>query len=135
MPGSDKLSFAPCEGRIVHQNTHSNRGRIDIDELQWCALLPVGKGFADVSSLESGETDNLTGARMFYLHLLKACVGEERCNRGALAPLIAMNANDGIAHAHAPTHDSSEGDSSEIIAVIQVRHEHLEKRVGRSLRR
>src|SRR5207237_4833272 len=91
MPGSDKLSFAPCERRIVHQNTHSNRRRIDIDELQWCTLLPVGKGFADVNFLESGETDNLAGAGMVYFHLLKACVGKERRNRSALAPLIARS--------------------------------------------
>src|SRR5262245_55526972 len=44
-----------------------------------------------------------------------------------------MNADDRVTDAHAPAHDTSQRNPPKIIAVVQVRHEHLEKRLCRDL--
>ena len=62
MAGGDKLSFASGEGRIVHQNPHPDRRRIDIDELKRRALFAIGQRLADVDFFEAGQTDDVAGA-------------------------------------------------------------------------
>ena len=41
-----------------------------------------------------------------------------------------MNADDRIADGNAPAYNASERNPAKVIAVIQVRHEHLEKQVA-----
>ena len=44
-----------------------------------------------------------------------------------LARTISVNANNRVGDRYPSTHDSAERDPTEIIAVVQVRHQHLEK--------
>ena len=90
----DELSFASGEGRIVDQNPHPDRRRIDIDELQRRTLLAIGQRLADVNFFKASQTDDIAGAGVLRLDLLQAGVGEKRGHVGALAAAVAMNAND-----------------------------------------
>ena len=127
MPRGDKFSFAPGKRRIVHQDAHANRGRIDIHELKRRPLFAVGQCFADVNFFETGQPDDVAGGGVFYFHLLQSLVGKKRCHCSPFAAAIAMNADDRVADRHATADDSAERDSAEVIAVIEIRDEHLKK--------
>jgi hypothetical protein len=53
MSCSHELSFASREWRIVDQDMHANRWRIDIYELKRRAILAIGQRFADVNVLKA----------------------------------------------------------------------------------
>src|SRR5205814_7977913 len=127
VPRGHKLSFASGERRIVHQNPHPDRGRIDVDELKWRMFFPIGQGLADVNFLEPSQANDIADAGMLQLDLTHSGKGVEAGDAGALAPAIAVNANDRVTHAHAPAHDPAQRDPAEIIAVVEIRNEHLEK--------
>ena len=66
----------------------------------------------------------------FDLDLLEARVSEKRGDVARSPAPVAMNANDRIADRDAAADDAPEGDPAEVIAVMQVGDEHLEKRLG-----
>src|SRR6266478_492127 len=127
MPCRDKFSLAPGKRRIVDKNVHPNRGWIDVHELKRRAFLAIDQGFADVNFLKAGESNNVAGGRMFDFDLLQSGVGKQRGDGGPFPPTITVNADNRVASSDAPADNSSERNSSQIIAVIQVRHEHLKK--------
>ncbi len=85
MPRSDKLSFAPGKRRIVHQDSHPDRRRIDVDKLQRRALFAVGQSFADVNFLEPSQPDDIPGAGMLHFDAAHAREGENPGHASALA--------------------------------------------------
>ena len=87
----DEFSFPTGKWRIVHQNSHPDGGRIDVDKLERDPLLAVRQRFPDVNVVETGEPDNLAGARVLRFDLLEAGIRKKRCNSRALVPAVAMN--------------------------------------------
>src|SRR6478736_6306381 len=127
MAGGDKFSFTSGERRIIDQNSHPDCRRINVHKLQRCAFFTISQRFADKNFFKAGQPDNVTRAGMFDLDLLQSGVSKERRHRRALAFAVTVNANDRIAHVHAPAYDSAERNSSEVIAVIKIGNEHLKK--------
>src|SRR5213080_4032586 len=127
MPRRNKFSVATGKRRIVDQNVHANRRRIDIHELKRRTFFAVSKGFADVNFLETSEPYDVTGGRMLYFDLLQSRIGKKRRDCGPFPTAIAMNADNRIADCNAAAYNAPECNSSQIIAVMQVRHEHLKK--------
>src|SRR5206468_10386213 len=130
MARGHKFSFATRKRRIVDKNVHPDRRRIDVHELKRRAVLVVSEGFADINFLATGEPNNIAGGCMFDLDLLQSCIGKKRRDRSTFPVAIAMNADDRIADCDASADDTSERNSSKVIAVIQIRHEHLKKWIG-----
>src|SRR5437867_5458647 len=127
IPRRHKSSFAPGKRRVVDQNVHANRRRIDIYELKRRPFFAVCEGFADIHSLETGKPNDVAGGRVFYFHLLQSRIGKKGRDRGPFMTAIAVNADDGIPDCNATADDAPERNSSEIIAVIEIRHEHLKE--------
>src|SRR5213595_1873305 len=134
MPRRNKFSVATGKRRIVDQNVHANRRRIDIHELKRRTFFAVSKSFADVNFFETSEAD-VAGGRVFYFHLLQSRICKKRRDSSTFPATIAVNADDRIADRDASADDTPERNSSEIIAVIQIRHEHLKKWLRGNLRR
>src|SRR5438477_6096198 len=135
MPCRDKFSFAAGKRRIVDQNVHANRWRIDIHELQWRPFLAIGQRFADINFLETSESYDVTCGRMLYFNLLQSRIGKKRRDCSPLRAAVAVDTDDRIADCNAAAYDAPERNSSQIIAVMQVRHQHLKKWLCRNLRR
>src|SRR4029079_17854564 len=70
MSRSHEFSFAPCKRRIVNENMHANRRRIDVDELKRLALLAIRQRFADGNVLTASKPNDVAGSRLFYFDLL-----------------------------------------------------------------
>src|ERR1041384_640555 len=134
MTRRDKFSFTAGKWRIVYQNPHPNRGRIDIYELKWLSIFGIGQCLADPNLLEACQTDNVPGHCFFDLDLFEAGIRENRGNGGALGLAAMMKTNDRIANAYFTADNSSKRDPAEIIAVVEIRNEHLEKGLARCLR-
>src|SRR5437762_609482 len=131
----DKFSFPAGKRRIVYQNVHANRWRIDIHELKQRTFFAVSKSFADVNFLETSEANDVAGGRVLYFHLLQSRICKKRGDSSTFPTAIAMNTDDRIADRDATADDTPERNSSKIIAIIQVRHEHLKKWLRGNLRR
>src|SRR6266446_1504638 len=130
-----KFPLASGKRRIVHQDAHSNRWRIDIDKLKRRALFSIGQRFTDISVFKSGQAHNFASARFLGFDLFETGMGKERGDGSAFAISIAMKTDNRIANAHAAANDATESNAPDIIIVIKIRDEHLKKRIGRNLRR
>src|SRR4029077_14697030 len=113
----------PGKRRIVYQNVHPNRGRIDIHKLKRRPFFAVCQGFADINFLETGQSNDVAGGRVSYFHLLQSRVGKERRDCSPLPAAIAVDADDRVADRDATADDTPKRNSSEVITVIQIRHE------------
>src|SRR6266403_2235351 len=130
-----KFPVASGKRRIVYQNAHSNRRRIDIDKLKRRALFSIGQLFTDISVFKSGQAHNFASAGLLGFNLFESGMGKERRDRSAFAISIAMKTDNRIANADAAADDAPESDAPDIITVIKIRNEHLKKRIGRNFRR
>jgi hypothetical protein len=99
--GSYKFSFPAGEGRIIHQNTHPDRRRIDVNELQGRPFLAVGQGFTDVNSSKLARP-LIAPALACLPPPAPALLRKNGRDGGTFAALITMDANNRIAHGHAP---------------------------------
>src|SRR5713101_5960748 len=129
-----KFPLASGKRRIVHQDAHSNRWRIDIDKLKRRALFSIGQRFTDISVFKSGKAHNFAGARFLGFDLFETGMGKERGDGSAFAISIAMKTDNRIANTHAAANDATESNAPDIITVIKIRNEHLKKGIGRNLR-
>src|SRR5438874_12194555 len=94
MSGRHKFPVASGKRRIVYQNAHSNRRRIDIDKLKRGALFSVGQCFTDISVFKSGQAHDFASAGLLGFDLLETGMGKERRDRSAFAISVAMKAKD-----------------------------------------
>src|SRR5439155_7354707 len=63
---------------------------------------------------------------------LQSRIGEERRDCSPLPAAIALDADDRVADYYATADDTLKRNSSEVIAVIQIRHEHLKEWLARN---
>src|SRR2546423_1285490 len=135
MSRGHKFPFTSGKRGIVYQNAHSNCRRIDIDKLKRGTLFSSSQSFTDISIFKSGQAHDFAGAGLLGFNLFETGMGKERRDRSAFPISIAMNAKDGIPNRDPAAHDPTESDPSNIFTVSKIRDEHLEKRIGRYLRR
>src|SRR2546421_478433 len=134
MSRGHKFPVASGKRRIVYQNAHSNRRRIDIDKLKRGDLFSSGQCFTDISILKSGQAHNFASTGLLGFDLFETGMGKERRDGSAFAISIAMKTDNRIANAHAAANDATESNAPDIITVIKIRNEHLKKGIGRNLR-
>ena len=121
-----QLALAPGQRAVVDEDAHGDRGRIDLHEMQRRAVFLVGDRLADEHVLEAAQADDVARARVLEFDLLHALMAENRRDVRALAPPIAVDADDRVAHAHATREDAPIGDPAQVIAVVEVGDEHLQ---------
>ena len=90
-------------------------------------LFAVGQRLADVNFFKAGQSNNVANAGVFQFHLAHAGESVEAGDIRPLPAAVAMNADDRIAHAHPAADNAPERNAAEIIAVVEIRNEHLKK--------
>src|SRR5438067_13537061 len=106
MPRRNKFSVAAGKRRIVNQNVHANRRRIDIHELKQRTFFAVSKSFADVNFLETSEANDVASGRVLYFHLLQSRICTKRGDTTTFPTAIARNIDDRIADRGATDDDA-----------------------------
>ena len=127
LASGEELSFTASQWRIVHANLHGDRRRIDFDKRQGLAVLGVHERFADEDFLEAADAHDIAGRGLLDLNFLQALVRENRCDFRLFLPVATVDANDLLAVCDFAADDASVGDTAEVVAVVEVRHEHAEK--------
>src|SRR5205823_7606839 len=87
---------------------------------------------ADINFLETGQPDDVAGGCVLYFRLLQSRIGEKRRDCSPLSAAIAVDANDRVTDCDATADDTPKRNSSEVIAVIQIRDEHLKEWLTRN---
>src|SRR5206468_4492853 len=82
--------------------------------------------------LETGEPDDAACGRMFYFHLLQSRISKKRRDCSPFMAAIAVDTHDRVADCDATADDTPKRNSSEVIAVIEIRHEHLKEWLTRN---
>src|SRR5665213_818360 len=125
MARGDELAVLTGERAVVDGEFHLDGRRINWDIRQHRARLGIADGFADENIFKTGKPDDVAGVGLLDFDAFHAL---EMINRGDLALgnfAVAVAADGRIADLHLAFDDFSEGDAPDIVAVIQIRHEHL----------
>src|SRR5436309_10310342 len=69
---------------------------------------------------------------MFYFHLLQSRIGKKRRHCSPLMSAISVNADNRVPDCNATADDAPECNSSQVIAVIEIRDEHLKEWLARN---
>ena len=132
LAGREKLALAACERRVIHANLHRNGGRIDLNERQRLTLFCVGECLTDEDVFKSADSNNVASRRFFDLDFFKPLMREDRCDFAFFFFTALVNTNNRLSQLHCATDDTTIGDSTQVIAVIEVRYQHAEEIHSRS---
>src|SRR4029077_252969 len=118
--GSDPLAVTPGKRGTIDRKDHRQRGFVDQQRLEGSGIFGVGQSFADLNALDAGNGDDVTGGNGFGFVTLEAAKGEELGDARGLKRAIELDDADLIAAAQGALEDASDGDSAEVIAVIEI---------------
>src|ERR1022692_4198264 len=124
--GSDELAVLAGERAVIDSELHLDRRRVNRDVRQSRARLRIANGFTNEDVFKAGKANDVAGVSFLDLDALHAFEVEDGRDFVLGDFTMAMAADGGIAQLDFAFVNFSEGDTSEIIAVIQIRDQHLE---------
>ncbi len=129
MASTRRLTFV----RVSRSNAHG--GLVDDDTRQRARIRRVGDRLADVDLIEAGERHDVAGPRLVDLDALEPFEHVEvrhapRCERTVVA-----GEHHGLPRAHGAVDHPADREAPDVLGIVQVEHQHLERRVGRVARR
>ena len=95
----------------------------------------VGDGFADGDVLDAGEADDVAGGGVGDVDAAQALEGEELRHLRLLHPAVELADRNRIADFDPAVEHAPDGDASQVVAGVEVGHEHLQRRLGIAPRR
>src|SRR5215212_6580817 len=124
----DEPAFFPREGGGARAEGHADRRFVDADRGQGLRFGLVGYGLPDLRVLDAGEGHDVAGADLLGLDAPQPEVREgldhaRTRHRAVLVDQIDELPAPYLAPSHAPDHDAPE-----VLGVVQVGDEHLERR-------
>ncbi len=124
------LPSLPASGLSFDGEFHLDGRRIDRDVGQRGARFGITNGFADEHVFEAGEADDVAGVGFLDFDTLHAFEMEDGRDFVLGDFAMAVTADGGITEFHFAFVNFSERNTSEVIAVIEICHEHLETIAG-----
>src|SRR4249920_3602223 len=97
--------------------------------------MDVSDRFANEHILETGQAHHVAGVGFINLNALEAFKVANRRDFRSAPAAVAVDAGGGIAHFDFASVDLAEGDTSEVIRVIEIGDENLEPNAGMGARR
>ena len=126
LAGGDKFPLLADERAVVDADLHRDRRRIDVHEGEWLAGVVIGDRLPDVDFLEAADADDVTGTCFLKFDFLKALVAEDRGHRLLLLGAVLVDDNNLLTHLDLAADDATEGDTTQVVAVVEIGNEHLE---------
>ena len=99
------------------------------------AELDVGDRLADGDVLDARQADDVAGRRLGDVDALEPFEREELRDLGLLDAAIELADGDLVADLDPAVEDAADGDAAEVVARVEVRDQHLERRLGVATRR
>jgi hypothetical protein len=134
MARGEEFSFAAGQRRVVDDELHLDRGRIDVDEGHGFALLGIGEGFTDEDVFKPGEADDVARAGHRNLDLGETGVGKNLGDSALFFRAVLVDADDLVAHRDFASGDFAVSNPAQVIAIVEIGDEHFEVLVEIGLR-
>ena len=130
MTGGDILAFLACKRRVIDGNGHFERRLGDLDKFQRLGSVVLADGITDGDVFTAGEADDIADGCFFYRNTAQTVDLIECLDSGALCLCVGiMVVADGdffIDMKHTAL-NASDGDTTDIIVVVDGRNEHLQR--------
>ena len=126
----EQCALATSKRAVVDANLHRDRGRIDVHERQALALFAVGERFADEYILKACDADDVASFRLGDFDFLQSLVTKDSGDFCLGSAVTQMEADEIVADFHFAADDASVGETTEVFAIVQIRHDELEERLG-----
>ena len=98
-------------------------------------MLHVGDGLSDRDVFDSRKTDDVSGERVVDVDAPEPLEGEELRDFRVVERSIELANGDRVADFHPSVEDPADRNPAQVVAGIEVRHEHLERRLTITARR
>ena len=130
----DVVAFASGERRSVDREHHRDGRLVDHDGRQRRGILGVGDGLTDRDSFYARDRNDVSEFGFRNIHALQAGEGKQLGDLGLLERAIALGDADFFSGPHRAVEHARNGQASEIVAVVQVRDQNLQRPVRIALR-
>src|SRR5271157_4645229 len=124
------LALAPREGRGVDGEGHGDGGLVDLDLGQRLRRFGAGDGLADGDALHAGDGEQVAGNSHGFVDALEPFERVELGDAGVVERAVALGDGHGVAISQGAIENAADGQAAQVIAVIQVGHQHLEHAIG-----
>ena len=98
-------------------------------------MLRIRDRLADRDVREPGEADDVSGERLGDLDPLQPFEREQLGDAGRLRRAVELEHDDRIVDGDVAVEDAADGDPAEIVARIEIRDQHLQRRLRVAARR
>ena len=98
-------------------------------------VLAVGNRLADGDVLDAGQADDVAGRRLVDVDALQPVEREQLRDPRRLHAAVELADRHLVADAHAAVEHPADGDAPQVVARIEVRHQHLQAALGVAARR
>ncbi len=129
------LAFAPGHRGGIDAEDHRHRGLVDGDGRQRQAVLDVGDRLTDSDVFDTRQADDIARRRVRDVDSAQALEREQLRDLRFLDATVQLADRDGVTDLDPSVEHAADGDAPEVVARIEVRHQHLERRVGVAPRR
>ena len=128
------LPFATRERRRVHHELNGDGRLVNRGDRQRRRVFNVRDGLADVDAGHSRNRDDVAQLGGDDIGPLQPGEREQLRNLDLLHRPVALGDGDVLAGAQRAVEDACDGQAAEIVAVIEIRHQHLQRSVRIALR-
>ncbi len=129
------LAVAAAEGRVVDRQHHGDRRLVDLDVRQRPRALPLGEGLADAHLGEAGDGDDVPRTGLGDLHPPQPFVTVEQGDLDRSHATVETAERHLLRLAQAAVEDPPDGQPADVVVVVQVGDEELERRLRIEARR
>ena len=127
---SDVLTFAAGKRRGVHRELHGDSGLINHNAGQRRRILHRSNGLADGDALNAGHGHNIAQLGLLNIYAAQPAEAEQFGDACILQRAIELGDGHFFAGAQGAVEDARDGQPAEVVAVIEVGHQHLQRRRG-----
>jgi hypothetical protein len=133
LPARQRCAVLAGEGRIVDTEHHVERRLVHRQRRQGDGLLRVGDGVADVHLVQPNHGADVAGGQLRHLAAAEAVELQHLHHRVVDALAVALEQGHALALADLAGHDAADADAADVLAVVDVADQHLERGVGVAL--
>ena len=98
-------------------------------------IFGVGDGLADGDAFDAGDGDDVAQRGFRDVGSLEAGEGKQLGDLGLVQRSVQLGDGDVFASVHASVEHARDGQAPEIVAVVEIRHQNLQRAGGIALRR
>ena len=126
MPGGDEFAFLAEERRVVDGEDHAHRRLVNGDGRHGFRVFDIRDGIADFEAFQTNDGADFTGVDFFHFCFFKAIKHIEAAQAVLLYRPVLFAQGYHLPILQRAAVDAADGDTADIVGIVQRRHQHLE---------